>query len=442
MTTLKTPVFSAAWQVWLAVAVVLTAVLFGHSAMASQAPVVGEVTLTIGRSSIVRQDAPLLEPQRGEGIREGDVVRTSASGHVHIRFLDGALVSVRPDSVFRIQEFKYNPSNPSASTVLMNLEAGEVRSISGAAAKAARERFRLNTPLVAIGVKGTDFVARSSGPAVIVTVSEGAIVMAPFDNTCRIEALGVCGGSRARELSAAMGAMALVYNRGAVDPNFQPASVRPGDGRNGANDSLKIQSLERQSKERSDTPVRSTQVVSETRDPLGVISASRMVWGRWANDALPGDALTVSFLSALRGNEVTVGDGYYFLFREPGVANLLPSLNTKVDFSLEGAAASYRAQNNEVVAASVQAATLGIDFGSRTFATTLTVTSQPVGAHTFNYKGSISPQTGIFLAPAAASGDASLAGALTLDATRAGYQFFKPLGTGAFVGATIWGRGP
>ena len=92
--------------------------------------------------------------------------------------------------------------------------------------------------------------------------------------------------------------------------------------------------------------------------------------------------------------------------------------------------------------AASQGITLGIDFGARTFSTTLTASAEPVGNHTFSYRGNINPQTGIFLAPATSPGDASLAGALALDATRAGFLFFKPVGTGSFMGSTIWGRGP
>lgn len=43
------------------------------------------------------------------------------------------------------------------SLVRFRLDRGVARAISGAAAEGARERFRLNTPLVAIGVRGTDF---------------------------------------------------------------------------------------------------------------------------------------------------------------------------------------------------------------------------------------------------------------------------------------------
>ena len=81
--------------------------------MASQ--VVGEVTLTIGKSKIERT-AGEAEPQKGGSVQEGDVIRTSDNGHVHIRFIDGARVSVRPNSVFRIHEFKYSPPRLCKST--------------------------------------------------------------------------------------------------------------------------------------------------------------------------------------------------------------------------------------------------------------------------------------------------------------------------------------
>ncbi|MFY8192307.1 MAG: FecR family protein, partial [Limnohabitans sp.] len=139
----------------LAVLALLTAfVVCGltNRAQANQvSQVVGEVTLTIGKSNIERANN-LAEPQKGGSVQEGDVIRTADNGHVHIRFIDGARVSVRPNSVFRIHEFKYSPADPAASVVRLSLDSGEARSISGAAAQAAKDRFRLNTPLVAIGV--------------------------------------------------------------------------------------------------------------------------------------------------------------------------------------------------------------------------------------------------------------------------------------------------
>ena len=122
-------------------------VKLAQATQATQASqVVGEVTLTIGKSNIERTNG-LTEPQKGGSVQEGDVIRTSENGHVHIRFIDGARFSVRPNSVFRIHEFKYSPADPAASVVRLSLDTGEARSISGAAAQAAGAAARASCPV-------------------------------------------------------------------------------------------------------------------------------------------------------------------------------------------------------------------------------------------------------------------------------------------------------
>ena len=414
---------------WLAV-VLIAMCLLTATAMASQ--VVGEVTLTIGKSKIERA-AGESEPQKGGSVQEGDVVRTSDNGHVHIRFIDGARVSVRPNSVFRIHEFKYSPADPAASVVRLSLDSGEARSISGAAAQAAKERFRLNTPLVAIGVKGTDFVTQVSKDIIRVTVNQGAIVMAPFDNGCKVESLGVCNTLRAKELTAEMLGQALVYRLGTADPSFQDVS------KVGQVDSSKLLKLNRQPREGSDKLLASD---TEAKNPLSAVGANRLIWGRWAKDPITNDNLTVPFLEALRGNEVTVGDGYYFLFREPSNVNLLPTLTTKTDFGLKSSSAYYRNASNEMVPAAVQSGSLSIDFGAKTFATQLGLSAEGTGLQSYSQSGTINAGTGIFLGRSGpeAAPTSTLAGAISLDARQVGYLFKTQIGRGTFVGATLWGR--
>ena len=401
--------------------------------VASASQVVGEVTLTIGKSKIERT-ASEAEPQKGGSIQEGDVIRTSDNGHVHIRFIDGARVSVRPNSVFRIHEFKYSPADPAASVVRLSLDSGEARSISGAAAQAAKERFRLNTPLVAIGVKGTDFVTQVSKDTIRVTVNQGAIVMAPFDSSCKAETLGVCTSTRAKELTAEMLGQALIYRLGSVNPSLQSI------GKPGQTDATRVLLLDRQTRDGADKPLASE---TEAKNPLNAVAATNLIWGRWARDPIAGDNMTLPFLEALKGNEVTVGDGYYFLFREPSNVNLLPTLTTKVDFGLKSSSAYYRNAANEMMPAVVQSGSLGLDFGSKTFATSLNLSSQGVGIQTFTQSGTINPSTGIFLSNSINSGNTangSVAGAVTLDARQAGFVFKAPIGPGSFTGATLWGR--
>jgi len=421
--------FSLLNRWWLAV-VLIAMCLLTATAMASQ--VVGEVTLTIGKSKIERA-AGESEPQKGGSVQEGDVVRTSDNGHVHIRFIDGARVSVRPNSVFRIHEFKYSPADPAASVVRLSLDSGEARSISGAAAQAAKERFRLNTPLVAIGVKGTDFVTQVSKDIIRVTVNQGAIVMAPFDNGCKVESLGVCNTLRAKELTAEMLGQALVYRLGTADPSFQDVS------KVGQVDSSKLLKLNRQPREGSDKLLASD---TEAKNPLSAVGANRLIWGRWARDPITNDNLTVPFLEALRGNEVTVGDGYYFLFREPSNVNLLPTLTTKTDFGLKSSSAYYRNASNEMVPAAVQSGSLSIDFGAKTFATQLGLSAEGTGLQSYSQSGTINAGTGIFLGRSGpeAAPTSTLAGAISLDARQVGYLFKTQIGRGTFVGATLWGR--
>jgi hypothetical protein len=403
------------------------------ASMAMATQVIGEVTLTIGKSKIERSTQEA-EPQKGGSVQEGDVIRTSDNGHVHIRFIDGARISVRPNSVFRIHEFKYSPADPAASVVRLSLDSGEARSISGAAAQAAKERFRLNTPLVAIGVKGTDFVTQVSKETIRVTVNQGAIVMAPFDSACKAEALGVCTTSRAKELTAEMLGQALVYRLGSSDPSLQNI------GKPGQSDASRVLLLDRQTRDGAERPLASE---TEAKNPLNAVAATKLIWGRWGKDAIPSDSITVPFLEALKGNEVTVGDGYYFLFREPSNINLLPSLTTKVDFGLKSSSAYYRNAANEMLPATVQSGNLGVDFGSKTFSTNLNLSAQGTGVQSFSQSGTLNAGTGIFLSNSTAVGNpnvGSVAGAITLDARQAGFLFRAPIGPGTFSGATLWGR--
>jgi hypothetical protein len=321
--------------------------------------------------------------------------------------------------------------------VRLSLDSGEARSISGAASQAAKDRFRLNTPLVAIGVKGTDFVTQVSKETIRVTVNQGAIVMAPYDGGCKAEALGVCTTAHAKELTAKMLGQSLVYSLGSAAPTLQTI------GKPAQSDASRVL-LDRQTREVAERPLASE---TEAKNPLSAVVATKLIWGRWGKDAIAGDSITVPFLEALKDNEVTVGDGYYFLFREPSKLNVLPSLSTKLDFGLKSSSAYYLTAANEMQPAAVQSGTLGVDFGNKTFATSLSLTTPSTGVQSFTLNGTLNPNTGIFLSNSSVSSGAnaaSVAGALTLDARQAGFLFRAPIGagasSGAFSGATLWGR--
>src|SRR6185437_7651823 len=95
---------------------------------------VGEITLAVGPAVRTSAEGVPETVQRGTRVMPGDRFETSEGGMVHIRFVDGALVSLRPGSRLWVQDYQFNPQRVSESLVRFRLDQGVARAISGEAA--------------------------------------------------------------------------------------------------------------------------------------------------------------------------------------------------------------------------------------------------------------------------------------------------------------------
>ncbi|NDE53216.1 MAG: hypothetical protein EB069_01285, partial [Actinobacteria bacterium] len=120
--------------------------------------VVAEVLLAVGAMRREPAGEPL---KRGAQVFEGDQIHTQDGAHLHLRFVDGAMVSVRPNSRLQIEQYRWDPQNAGRNQVKFRLDEGVARSITGQAGETSKDRFRLNTPVAAVGVRGTDFVVQT-----------------------------------------------------------------------------------------------------------------------------------------------------------------------------------------------------------------------------------------------------------------------------------------
>lgn len=398
---------------------------------------VGTVALVIGNAEIERAEGwvPL---KKGGELQSGDSIRTGVSGHVHLRFVDGAMVSVRPESRLKIVQYVYDKSNPAASSVKFHLETGVVRAISGAAAEAARDRFRLNTPLVAIGVKGTDFITHATTEGIRALVNQGAIVIAPFDSQCLVDGLGPCATMRARELSDAAGRLALVYARSDIAPSLQPIVGLKGTELSSTGGLASVDVGEVGRTTRLASTISGSVNTDALKGPVTeIVVDPTLFWGRWGA-ARVGDGLTQSFADAMKGNAVTVGDGYYFLFRrESGLLNTISSTSGTFDFRLTASSAQLVEGAGNIRSAQVTDGSLGINFSTSVFSTRMSVSVPNVGDYAVSASGVLNPATGILIGGA---GDTRVSGAVSLDATQAGLLFRKTLPVGILNGATLWVR--
>lgn len=170
---------------WLLVIALAITAPYSFAKITTNTPAVGTITLLLGEVQVTgpqRQGKQRLTA--GASIYPGDILVTRASGHAHLRFIDGALMSLRPASRLTIQEYHYDSQTSANNKVAFKLEEGIARSISGKAAQSARENFRMSTPVAAIGVRGTDFIVHTSQDRTRALVTEGGIVLSGLENGC------------------------------------------------------------------------------------------------------------------------------------------------------------------------------------------------------------------------------------------------------------------
>ena len=417
---------------------------------------VGEASMIIGAVRAMSGDGVARVLERGSPIKVGDKIETGEGGHVHIRFVDGGRLSVRPSSRLQVENYGRSADQPALMAIKFRLDEGVVRSITGAWGEAARDRFRLNTPVAAIGIKGTDFVVKTDVNNTLASVSTGAIMLTPLASGCQTS-LGPCQNGSEKLLTEDMKGQMLALGRLQVIPQLVPAvdllaqRARPAS----ADTVAKADPALKTEGNRSDINNERT-LVNESRavdvveisksttavQPMLPPEVKQLVWARLAAIAPDGDTISRSFADALQnGRQGTVGNIAYSLFREvPGAGPaILASSDTSANFRLAGAAAQLvRTDRGLDFIESVQVGggTLNVDFVKSTFATQLSVSNARIGAESIVANGIIKPN-GVLQSQ---GGNAFTSGALSLDGKEAGYFFSRAITAGQLSGITQWGR--
>jgi hypothetical protein len=135
----------------------LVAVVACHAALAQDAPaprVAGTVELVEGLARVEGKDRRVRTPAAGQTVLEGDTISTLSDSEVQLQMADGALFIVRERTRVTITE--YVADGGSGDRSLMDLAEGALRAITGWIGNYNRNSYRIRTPLVTIGVRGTD----------------------------------------------------------------------------------------------------------------------------------------------------------------------------------------------------------------------------------------------------------------------------------------------
>jgi hypothetical protein len=93
---------------------------------------------------------------RGSVIFTDEVIQVEGSSKLQIRFTDGGLLNLIPNSKYQIQAYNYS-TNKTSNQYIGQIFAGGFRQVSGQIAKNNPDRALVKTPTSTIGMRGTSF---------------------------------------------------------------------------------------------------------------------------------------------------------------------------------------------------------------------------------------------------------------------------------------------
>ena len=115
---------------------------------------IGEIVALRGTATAQGQDG-VRELAVGSPVFPGDVLSTGEGSSFEIRFADDTVLAQGPGASLTLDEYVFDPAQPSASSMLMSLSKGTFRMVTGTIAKDNPDGIGISSPLATIGIRGT-----------------------------------------------------------------------------------------------------------------------------------------------------------------------------------------------------------------------------------------------------------------------------------------------
>lgn len=93
---------------------------------------------------------------KGAAVCVGETIVTAQAAQVQIRMDDGGMLSVRPDTKVKIDEFRFDGKEDGTEKSVITLLQGGFRALTGLIGHTHKENYSIRTPFANIGIRGTD----------------------------------------------------------------------------------------------------------------------------------------------------------------------------------------------------------------------------------------------------------------------------------------------
>lgn len=154
---------------------------------------------------------------KGSDVQTGEVVRTGADGRIQLRFSDGAMLSLQPQSDFRLDNYQFSGKEDGRERGFFSLLKGGFRTITGLIGRSNRENYQTRTSVATIGIRGTEYsITYLDRERVAVSTGEGAVEVCTGAGACQI-----LNGGESAEVDEQKG-----FLRVSSKPRLEPAQPR------------------------------------------------------------------------------------------------------------------------------------------------------------------------------------------------------------------------
>jgi len=138
-------------------AVTVSGPSFAQKAQGYVLEVSGNVTGQVGAGQPAKVE-------KGQTLVNNATVTTSPQSYAVLKFEDGTAVLLKENTSFQVQNYAYNPKVPENASAVFNLVRGGMRMLTGLVTSRNRDALKVATPLVTMGIRGTEFVATLVNP--------------------------------------------------------------------------------------------------------------------------------------------------------------------------------------------------------------------------------------------------------------------------------------
>ena len=118
----------------------------------------GRFLMAVG-DVVVSRGAQQVPAASGTPVQPGDTIRLGSNSNAQVRMTDESIVSLRQNTIFRIDEYVYNGAIDGREKTVFSLLKGGFRTITGAIGRLhTREKYQVRTATSTIGIRGTHYV--------------------------------------------------------------------------------------------------------------------------------------------------------------------------------------------------------------------------------------------------------------------------------------------